>query len=628
MVSIPQLSNAASEKGAPLGSAILGTGQTSPAATSTFADVLKGTRSSHSSEKTAPGKGGRIASNTDCATANDASQSTNNIVQPSENTKPNAQTVSSTEASAAAVVPPAIPLGANATASLTETSGMEAQSASLTAAQTLDAGIGATGATALPNALATGADEESPAQSTPGGSVPANAPVPDPISMSISPTPLDDNDENATANSPTSAGHDGVGADGTAAKSTAEGVPDNLTSTKAGSNSTNSSGPETNSVLPPQANKKDLLEVGANLTRPAAKQSASTQRDIAVKVDTSVLTPNPAAQLETAVQPSTDGSETVAPIIAAQTSIENAAQVNQAAQKTQPNNRERILQEITSGLQQSLKDMHTTAPAVVAATASNGKLTGSSATPAPDQTAALDSSKQPGNETPGSNPGHSDNSDANGQKPSNLESATAVKAAGQAVVSVDQPLHVPADAPAQPAGSSAGSASRPSPDADASATAKSLLPAFTSLPTSQADAVKASELYQRVGGAEMHISMDTELLGSIDLRTVVHQSTVTATIGVQRSDVQNLLANDLPALQHSLADRNLHVEQISVFDSTIGARTGFGGSSQQQQNTPAPHAFVAGATLGAISTWTEESQSYVNDVSDAGLGAGRLSIHV
>ena len=65
----------------------------------------------------------------------------------------------------------------------------------------------------------------------------------------------------------------------------------------------------------------------------------------------------------------------------------------------------------------------------------------------------------------------------------------------------------------------------------------------SSLPTSLNDVVQASRLYQRVGGAEMHIAMDTDLLGWIDLRAVIHQSGLTATIGVQHADVQALLSS-------------------------------------------------------------------------------------
>ena len=107
-----------------------------------------------------------------------------------------------------------------------------------------------------------------------------------------------------------------------------------------------------------------------------------------------------------------------------------------------------------------------------------------------------------------------------------------------------------------------------------------------SLPRSLDDVAQATQLYQRVGGAEMHIAMDTDSLGAIDLRAVVHQGSLSATIAVQRPDVQTLLVNELPALQHSLAEKNLQVNQISVLAGSIGNGTDMNGQQQQQQNRP------------------------------------------
>src|SRR6202035_4140418 len=99
-----------------------------------------------------------------------------------------------------------------------------------------------------------------------------------------------------------------------------------------------------------------------------------------------------------------------------------------------------------------------------------------------------------------------------------------------------------------------------------------------------------------------------DLLGSIDLRAVVHQSTLTATIGVQRADVQILLANDLPALQHALSEQSLHVQQISVLGGSAGSGMDHGDHPQQQkQNSSAPFASVGSTSLAGSRSGTEES---------------------
>jgi hypothetical protein len=628
MVSIAQLPNAAAEKGAPSSSAMSGAGQTSPAETSTFADIFARTRSLHSAAKVTLEKSGKATDDSKSAPANEVTQTASSGTQPNGDTQQTAQQIPSPAGNLFAGAPLTVQQNANPTEPLPEPSETAARGASPAAAQSLEEGIAIPSPATLPSALTDGSDLNGSIQSAADGSAPANAFPSGGSSTAISTSSPKQESESTAVSSRAEPEDAGERADGGVAKRDAEIALGNVTSAEGDNRPTDFAIPEVDSNPPQQSNREDDPDLAVSPAEPATKQSPPGQRNSAVEVVPTIPSSNPAGQLESTVSPSADGSGTFAPNFAVQTSGESPVQVTLATQKTQSNNRERVLQEITSGLQESLKDIQTVAPAGAAATASSGKLAVSSVTPASAQTAAQDSSKQPGNENSGSNSGHSDNSNANGQKTSILESATAVKAAGQAVVSVDQPLHVPADAPAQPAGASAGFASRSSSDANFSGDTKPLSSAFTPLPTSQADVVKASELYQRVGGAEMRISMDTELLGSIDLRTVVHQSTVTATIGVQRSDIQTLLANELPALQHALSERNLHVEQISVLDSTIGARAGLGGNSHQQQNAPASHAFVASTALDTIPNWTEESQFSGNDISDTRIGAGRLSIHV
>ena len=112
--------------------------------------------------------------------------------------------------------------------------------------------------------------------------------------------------------------------------------------------------------------------------------------------------------------------------------------------------------------------------------------------------------------------------------------------------------------------------------------------AASTLPRSLSDVAQASQLYQGVGRAEMRIAVDTDAFGAIDLRAVLHQGNLSATIGVQRADVQTLLVNQLPALQHSLADKNLQVTQISVLAGSIGDSGS--GQPQEQRDREVPSA--------------------------------------
>ncbi len=148
-----------------------------------------------------------------------------------------------------------------------------------------------------------------------------------------------------------------------------------------------------------------------------------------------------------------------------------------------------------------------------------------------------------------------------------------------------------------------------------------------------ADAVKASEIYQRVDGSEMHVAMQTDLLGAVDLRATMHQSGLTATISVQRSDVQSVLSSELPALQHALSDRNLHVEQISILNNSVNERAGGSGTAPQQQNPNGGGKSPANPNMPqpprAVESLREEmgAAGAASVVQPGGAGYGRINVH-
>jgi Flagellar hook-length control protein FliK len=220
-------------------------------------------------------------------------------------------------------------------------------------------------------------------------------------------------------------------------------------------------------------------------------------------------------------------------------------------------------------------------------------------------------------------------------KSSNSDSTAAAQAAGLAQTAVGGPLHAPADASA-PAGTPVGPAAAAN-GASTPTTSPSVPPSIAqrsaslpaAAPSSLNDIVQASQLYQHVGGAEMHIAMSTDLLGSVDVHAVVRQSTVTATIGVQRPDVQTLLANDLPALQHALSEHSLHVEQISVLGGSTGNQMDMGRhSSHSQQSWRSPFHASGPASYGVDSGAAQVPPVAATGASATSHAAGRLSVHV
>ncbi|HXZ11141.1 MAG TPA: flagellar hook-length control protein FliK [Candidatus Sulfotelmatobacter sp.] len=307
---------------------------------------------------------------------------------------------------------------------------------------------------------------------------------------------------------------------------------------------------------------------------------------------------------------------------------EAVASIFQDAKKLVSDSRQQLVQQITPRLPSAYSAPQTPAVrAAASADSGNGKTGNQDSNHSTANPPAPDSSRQAEVAAAANSPAHSDASSAAAQITQTADSAAATKAAGFFAASVEQSLHAPADAPAQSAGASAGSTeSLPRPSEPAPNAAPTPLP--QALPNSLGDVVKASELYQRVGGAEMHIAMQTDLFGSIDLRTVVHQSSLTATIGVQRGDVQSILANDLPALQHALADQKLHVEQISVLDNSIAGRMDLGSQSQQKQGSPGTQGALAALPQGMNAGNSDDFQSVAVDLAMIGEPPGLLSIRV
>ncbi|MGH9685698.1 MAG: flagellar hook-length control protein FliK [Candidatus Acidiferrales bacterium] len=275
-------------------------------------------------------------------------------------------------------------------------------------------------------------------------------------------------------------------------------------------------------------------------------------------------------------------------------------------------------------------------PLQVATAAQSPGISVSSSTHGTLQLAASDSAKTVSAPADASGSSHTGSDGQSSDPKSSDSNSAAAQTAGLAQAAVSGPLHAPAGPSGStetPASASAAALSSLQP---ASAPQNSL-PSVTSRPaqlpsaaqSSLNDAVQASQLYQHGGGAEMHIVMSTDLLGAVDVHAMVRQSTVTATIGVQRPEVQSLLASDLPALQHALSEHSLHVEQISVLGGSTGNQMDMGRQSPQNQRSwQSPLAPSGPAGYEGDSLVARVGQSSASAISAGNYAEGRLSIHV
>jgi len=316
----------------------------------------------------------------------------------------------------------------------------------------------------------------------------------------------------------------------------------------------------------------------------------------------------------------------------------NVTAANASLQKAISDARDKLVQAIDANLQAEISAAPTKAiSSVNPANGESGNPAGQNPASSSFNSSAQDLLKQFSETATGvaaSASGNSTDQDALGA----ITSPSAVeKAAALVLATVDPVVHVMPDVSQQTAGSAATATPPPQTVTTTSASVARPAPPPPSplpqpLPQSLSDVAKASELYQRVGGSEIHVAMETDLLGAVDLRATMHQSTFSATIGVQRADIQALLSNELPALQHALSDKNLHVDQISVLNNSVGGRSGSGGQQEAPAQNPfAPRGGYTPNTMGATTSRGEDMRVNTAAPSLALLRSddgGRISVHV
>jgi len=94
--------------------------------------------------------------------------------------------------------------------------------------------------------------------------------------------------------------------------------------------------------------------------------------------------------------------------------------------------------------------------------------------------------------------------------------------------------------------------------------------------------VRSASLSDSANGAEMHVEIRTGALGPLDVHAVVHEGSVGAEIHVQGQEAHTLLAAGLPALERTLGERNLRVENINIHQDQAGGGMS-GGEKQDSQ---------------------------------------------
>jgi|SRR5271157_277699 len=126
--------------------------------------------------------------------------------------------------------------------------------------------------------------------------------------------------------------------------------------------------------------------------------------------------------------------------------------------------------------------------------------------------------------------------------------------------------------------------------------------------------INSAQLSGNDAHSEMHIAMQTDKLGAVELHARVTGEQVGAAITVEKKEAHAALAVELPTLQQALAEKNLRVAHVVLLQGALHSTAGGAGDpterqprsqpgmlySQQQAEAPLPPMFAAATEPNGI----------------------------
>ena len=184
----------------------------------------------------------------------------------------------------------------------------------------------------------------------------------------------------------------------------------------------------------------------------------------------------------------------------------------------------------------------------------------------------------------------------NGPDPSTTMPATAAPAATLAI-----PAHADAgsgrtDAAPPPAVPAPVSQS-PSEPAPAAREANLPAPPAASNPsTHDNDAMQSARFIDTPGRTEMHIDLRTQAFGSVELHTLIRDNQVGVAVGNERGDLRAWLGAEIPNLQNSFRQQDLHFSDIRFLGQSAGSGLGSGLSGGADSRPQSYHSRATGTS--------------------------------
>jgi flagellar hook-length control protein FliK len=132
-------------------------------------------------------------------------------------------------------------------------------------------------------------------------------------------------------------------------------------------------------------------------------------------------------------------------------------------------------------------------------------------------------------------------------------------------------------------------------------------------------ALRTAKLFERAGQSELHVGFQAGELGTVDIRTSMVHNQVTAEISVERGELRNLLAAELPNLQQKLA-----AQQVTAPNIVLNHHSGGSSADSQQayrQNERAPQGSTSRPSV-------EEVRPGIQSISETQAPSTQLDVHM
>ena len=116
-------------------------------------------------------------------------------------------------------------------------------------------------------------------------------------------------------------------------------------------------------------------------------------------------------------------------------------------------------------------------------------------------------------------------------------------------------------------------------------------------PLPAAGTVETARLVAGAMQSEMHLGVQTQAFGNVEVHTVVRDSLVGLTVGSERGDLRTLLAPEVSGLQTTFRQQDLHFDNIRFLESGAGTSAGFSGGADSHSRSSSQPQSSSGGTF-------------------------------